>query len=114
MAVIRGTSDLTALKTKIKALEPMKQTLTSLHCRTLHHMVNRLPEISTPVYDCISDMIKYVDIMIDNADLYEGWIGGTYRHTSAGGKAFATEDVTKMEKTVKKCIEIIDNHNSLK
>ena len=68
-----------------------------------------------PVDECLSDMVTYIDVMIDNADkyYYDGYFASVIRNTPAGD-VFAANDVDNLENTAIKCIYVIFNHNTLK
>ena len=78
---------------------------------TIHHVVG----IVAAAYDCVSDMMEYIDAMVYYADMYyrddDGWI---IRVPLTGDCAYAANDIENIEKTAIKCIDIIENHNKPK
>ena len=59
------------------------------------------------VQACIPDMIVYVDVMIDNADVYYGSIGTVFR-TSSSGFVSASDDIDNIDRAAIICVEIIE------
>ena len=61
------------------------------------------------------DMIKYVDVMIDNADVYYdyGW-AAIQRDIPSGGFVYSADDIHFINKAAINCIDIIDIYKKLK
>ena len=64
----------------------------------------------TSVNKCLSDIIKYVDVMIDNADMYyyDGGYCETLRIKPEGAYEFASADI---ENIVNNAIDIVYNQD---
>ena len=77
-------------------------------------MMKKSVKNMTSVNDCISDMIEYVDVMIDNADVYYGDAGYAMRCTPSGDHVYAADDIYYIDMAVIKCIQIIKNHKKSK
>ena len=64
------------------------------------------------VKDCMLEMTKHANVMIDNADAYSG--GGIYigRLALPGqrGSIYAHQDIDYLVRAAVKCIDIIDKH----
>ena len=125
-ATVPSTSAIVAsFKAKIKASLPtLKDRLSSVGQRLDNYMTNDIfkylrsrnyisfkPVAS--VNDCMIDMTKYVIVMIDNADMYEGHIfgGQLWRHEPSGRPSkcvSAYRDIDSIVKAAVKCIDTID------
>ena len=126
-AIVYPTSALVAsFKSKIKAsLLLLKHRLSSITQRLDNYMANDIFKYRRSLYrltlkhlksvnDYMIDIIKYVGVMIDNADVYEGddvdWI---WRWTPPGQtshRVFAHQDINRIFKAAIKCIDIIGKH----
>ena len=65
----------------------------------------------TSANDCISDMIKYVDVMIDNVGMYYQKYDRIYRTRSSGIHLYAIHDIDNIDQAVISCIRTIAKHN---
>ena len=63
----------------------------------------------TSLIDCVSEMNKYLDFIIDNAGsyYYDLW-RGIIRNKSSGGIVYASNDIDNINKAAIKFMEIID------
>ena len=59
-------------------------------------------------------MIEYIDVMLDNADVYYYWYRNYIRDVPAGGKARADKDIDNIEQTAIKCTNFIEKHKKPK
>ena len=109
---------LAAFKSKIQALEPMKQTSESIRRRISDSTTNRSTELVPTAIACISVMVIYVDVVIDNVDVYYYDLfnssSGIWRRLPSEGRVHADGDMDKILQAAIKCIDIIDKHNSAK
>ena len=64
--------------------------------------------------DHLRHLIAYVDVMIDNADMYYEAFSGVTRESQSEGYVHVSTDIHAINKAAVKCIDIIDNHNKLK
>ena len=115
-----------SFESKIKtSLGPLKQRLASMRKRFANFMVKDLVKFlishtyvsfrhMTPVNDCIIDMIKYVDVMIDNADKYYYDDEFTTRYSSEVGFVDTYEDFDNIDNPAIKCIKIIEKQRKPK
>ena len=71
-------------------------------------MITKSTAILTVVNQYITDIIEYIGVMIDNADLYYGWFRSTVRDMPAGGKAYIDKDIDNIEQAAIRCIKIVD------
>ena len=65
------------------------------------------------VNECISDMIKYVKVMIDSAYLYHDNLGSIRRRISSGGYEYAPDDIKCIDESAFKCFDLILKHKYL-
>ena len=63
------------------------------------------------VHHCISDMIKYVIVVVANADVYYYDGGGRCIRDTSSGKANASADIGNITQAAIEYIKIIKNHN---
>ena len=72
----------------------------------------------TSVSKGISDMIEYLDVMIDNSDMYfnggGGFFSGGIRKTTSTGIASARTDIDNILQAADKCIDVIEMHKKPK
>ena len=70
----------------------------------------------TSVSKLISGMIEYLDVMIDNADMYYygGGFSGVIRKTTSTGIASARTDIDNILQAADKCIDVIEKHKKPK
>ena len=110
------SSGLVAFKSLVYALNPIKQTVESILYRINYYVANQAEVMMESVNECVSDIIRYLDIMIDNADeYYEGMFSSNIiRYSSEAGIKYASNDISYIDKAAIKCIDIIDKHNSAK
>ena len=68
----------------------------------------------TSVKDCLPQMATCVDVLADNADVYEGGANHRiWRRTSPGQSnsyVYAHQDIDCIDDTVTKCIDVIVNY----
>ena len=66
----------------------------------------------TSVDEQLADIMKNLDIMIDNADMYygSGW-GGIKRDLPSGGFVYSSDESTYICKAAINCKVIISRHN---
>ena len=64
----------------------------------------------------VLDMIKYLDVVIDNADVYcqKSASGYVSRIPTSGNIAYACHDIDNIQQAISKCIDVIDKHNKPK
>ena len=113
--------DFTALatfKSKIKALEPMMQTLESIRRRISDSTTNRSTELVPTAIACISVMVIYVDVVIGNVDVYYydffNSSSGIWRRLPSEGRVHADGDMDKILQAAVKFIDVVDEHNKHK
>ena len=99
-------------------MQPLKLSLMSIRLRIDVRVMSDQSERMAAVNDCISCMISYVDVVINNADVYyDGGFHGCciiVRKISNGKYGKASDDINNIGFVAVKCIEIIDNHNRFK
>ena len=117
--------DISQFKSKLKSLHPIKKTLASISQKFENYMTNDLVKFITSrnytsfkhmisVNDCISDIIKYVGIKIDNAGVHDEGSYAIERKTSTRSYAYAEDDIDKINMAAVKCVNIVDNYYKLK
>ena len=114
-------NDLSSLKSKITTtLKPLNQCLSSLSLLIINHSMNDVVKHLrsrgyaslknfVSVCECLLDMVTYIDVVIDNADVYYYSIG-IVRRTPASGFVSASDDIDNIEKAASRCIDIVDTH----
>ena len=70
--------------------------------------MNQSAVFMTSVYDFIAAVTAYIDVMIDNADVYyDSGYWGVRRDTSRTDYTYAHYDTYNIEQAVNKCIDLI-------
>ena len=119
---IPTSSGVASFRLEIKSsLPPLKHRLSSITQRLNNFIKRDLTKFSRShaslsldcmtVYDYISDMVKYVNVMIDNADVYtsDGY-SPLWRYTppvQTSSYVMAHYDIADIAKTAIECIDII-------
>ena len=63
------------------------------------------------VNDCVIEIAKYVNVMIDNADACKGdQLNFIWRDTSPYQVLFGYEDIGYIDKAASKCIDTLEKH----
>ena len=78
-------------------------------------MISESPVIMASVRKCISDMIAYLEVMIDNTDAYYHGKYGRIRlitQTTSPGYVHACDDVANIKQAATECIEIIEKQKN--
>ena len=114
-----------AFKSKLLSMQPSKTSLTAIDQRfdicvpkylgmlvkyRKYEMIKNVISLN----DHLRHLIAYVDVMIDNADMYYEAFSGVTRESPSEGYVHASTDVYTVNKAATKCIDIVDNHNKLK
>ena len=122
---LRNDTNVESFKTKIVSVQPLKQSLASIRHRFDICMPKNLVKLAKlrkyenikhmmAVNECISDMIKFVDIVIDNTDVYDQMQGYIRRKISSVSNSNSNIDIGNIQQAAIKCIDIIEKHNKPK
>ena len=121
-------ANLESFKLKLPSLQPLMQQTSSIHHQFSILLPRLLVKLSisrkyesikclTLVNEYLSDMIKYLCVIIDNGDLYchdSGFYGSIVRDIPSGGIISTRDEINNLDTPATYCINIIDKRSKPK